>query len=131
MGEVSYFEYQVPEEGITISLRRQEGSASLFASNKLQNPNAAFYDYRIDGNGEVFVDLEELLGGGDGSSSQEEEEDKRKRREVEVRLIGNTTLYVSVEGIGDTLNVFQIETSFGNTGVLACTSMLICYTITV
>lgn len=106
MGEVSYFEYQVPEDGITLTLRRQEGTASLYASDKLQNPNSAFYDYRIDGEGQVYVDPEELLV----STAS----DRRKRESV--TLIGNTTLYVSVEGIGDVINTFEIEATLGNTG---------------
>ena len=108
---MSHFQYLVPEEGITFTLIRQEGSASLFASNKIQNPNTALYDYRIDGAGEVFVDVEELLG-------------DRERRDVEsvdgdggdtVSLSGGELLFVSVQGTGKTTNSFQIQTSLGNT----------------
>lgn len=107
MGEVSFFEYQVPEEGITLTLRRQQGSATLYASNKLQNPNSALYDYRIDGEGQVYVDPEELLSVAVSN--------RRKRESV--TLLGNvTTLYVSVEGIEDVINSFEIEASLGNTG---------------
>lgn len=108
MGEVSFFEYQVPEEGLTLTLRRLEGTANLYASNKVRNPNSAFHDYRIDGEGRAFVDLGELLGGeGDG---------RRRRRQSGVVLLGNTTLYVSAEGIGDLINSFEIEATLGNTG---------------
>ena len=99
MGEVSFFEYQVPEEGLTLTLRRLEGTANLYASNKLRNPNSAFHDYRIYGEGQAFVDLGELLSGEGG-----------------VVLLGNTTLYVSAEGIGDLINSFEIEATLGNTG---------------
>lgn len=110
-GDVSFFEFQLPVEGMTVSLLRQEGSASLFASDKVRIPNSAFYDYRIDGDGEVFVDLEELLGG-DGGAGQ-----RRKRSEDIEIVFSNTTLFVSVEGTGE-INMFQIRTSVGNTGML-------------
>lgn len=109
-GDVSFFEFQLPVEGMTVSLLRQEGSASLFASDKVRIPNSAFYDYRIDGDGEVFVDLEELLGE-DGGAGQ-----RRKRSEDIEIVFSNTTLFVSVEGTGE-INTFQIRTSVGNTGM--------------
>ena len=99
--ETSFFEYEVPDEGMTVTLVRQEGTASLFASSRVQNPNSALYDYRIDGEGEVFVDLEELIG-------------ERERRESGSEG-GPTMLFVSVEGAGMETNSFQIMTSAGNT----------------
>ena len=97
---MSYFEFQLPVDGLTISLMRQQGSVSLFASDKLRNPNSAFYDYRIDDEGEVFVDYELLA--------------KRQRRDVSEVTISNSTLFVSVEGIANISN-FQIVASLGNT----------------
>ncbi len=109
-GETSYFEYQVPPEGITVSVVRQQGRASLFASNKIQNPNAAFYDYRIDEEGEVFVNLEELLR-------------ERERRGTEddgseptgSSLRGGDVLFIAVQGTGNKSNTIEIRTSLGNT----------------
>lgn len=95
-GELSYFEYQIPDEGMTVILRRKQGSASLYASNKVQNPNAAFFDYIIEEEGDFFVDLGLLLSGGG------------------VTVFSNTTLFVSVEGISDVVSSFQILTTVGN-----------------
>lgn len=110
LGETSFFEYQVPEEGMTVTLLRQQGSASLFASNKVQNPNSAFYDYRIDGEGEVFVDLQELLGDREKRDLESDDDDDDGAKRI------SSVLFVSVEGIGNTTNSFQIRTSTGNTG---------------
>ena len=83
---------------MTVTLMREQGSASLFASNKVRNPNSAFYDYRIDGDGQVYIDLEDLLR-------------NRERRDAE----NGNLLFVSIEGIGNQTNTFQITTSAGNT----------------
>lgn len=87
---------------MTVTLLKQEGSTTLYASGKLQNPNSALYDYRIDEEGEVFVDLGELIGG-------------REKREVIAGTVNGTVLYISVKGVGDEVNSFQIQTASGNT----------------
>ncbi len=102
-GNVAFFELELPEEGLTISLVKQEGNADLYASDKIRNPNSAFYDFRIEEEGEIYVN-EEVLN------------DLLQKREVVVNFnITNTTLFVSIEGIGEN-NVYQIRTTFGNTG---------------
>ena len=85
-------------------LTRQEGAAILFASNKVRNPNAALHDYRIDGQGEVYIDQGELS------------DNSRKRRQAEgVVDTVNLNLFVSVEGVGSGKNSFQILAQSGNT----------------
>ena len=107
-GDFSYFEYEIPDEGITLTLRREEGTATLYASTKIRNPNSALYDLIIKGEGQEFVKpLVEDRGVGE-----------RKRRELLISpaVIANRTLYVSVEGVGEQVNRFEIEASLGNTG---------------
>lgn len=104
--ETAFFEYEIPEEGMTVILLRQEGTASLFASNRVRNPNSAFYDYRIDGEGEVYVDLQELLR--DRERRDSESDDSRDGSD-------SNMLFVAVEGIEMETNSFQIRTSAGNT----------------
>lgn len=99
--QVSFFEFELPNEGMTISLRRQTGRMMLYASSKVQNPSSAFYEYRIQNEGEVYIDPYRLFF------------NKFQKRET-TGIVLNTTLYVSVEG-GDTSNKFQIRTSLGNT----------------
>jgi hypothetical protein len=96
----------IPEEGITVSLLRQEGSAVLYASGRVRNPNSAFYDFRIDSEGEVYVDPQELFGDRGRRDSEDESSDSEG---------GLNMLYVSVEGMGSEINSFQITTSTGNT----------------
>ena len=102
-GQQSFFEFDIPKEGVTISLRRQEGRMTLFASDKIQNPNSAFYDYRIDNEGEIYIDSLSLFL------------NKYQKRQSSEALL-NLTLYVSVEGTGtDEINNFQLWTSKGDT----------------
>lgn len=106
LGETSFFEYQIPEEGMTVTMLRQEGTASLFASSRVRNPNSAFYEYRIDNEGEVYIDLQELFGDREERDSDREDSDDGSARNI---------LHVSVEGTGMEINSFQIRTSAGNT----------------
>ena len=101
--ETSFFEYSIPEEGITVKLLQQEGTASLFASSRVRNPNAAFYDFRIDGKGEVFVDPTELFGDWERRNSDSDVGDD------------GSGLNMLFEGTGRETNSFQILTSTGNT----------------
>ncbi len=104
-GNVAFFEVNLPDEGLTISLVKQEGNADLYATDKIRNPNSAFYDFRIKEEGEIYVN-EEVLNG------------LFQKREVVVNFnITNTTLFVSIEGTGEN-NVYQIRTTYGNTGKL-------------
>lgn len=96
-GQVSFFEYDLPEEGMTISVHRQEGGMTLFASDKIRNPNSAFFDYRIVNEGEIYIPSSSLI---------------QKRELTENPL--NVTLYVSVQGTGKT-NIFQLFTAEGDT----------------
>lgn len=97
-GEVSFFEYLLPVQGMTISLEVEEGgSAALYASSQLMNPSAAFYDYMLqtDSSAQVYVDPGVL---GDSGIVKRE----------------TTALYVSIEGLEES-NSFSLETAVGDT----------------
>lgn len=102
-GEVSFFNYQVPEDlsSLKLTLRMFSGEASLYASSKLQTPNSALYDYAISGEGEVNVSPRNLLPQGPFVGAPEQ--GKRSFR----------TLYVSVKGAGYTTSSMQVEASPG------------------
>ena len=112
---MSYLEYTVPEGGMTLTLLRQEGTVSLFASNKIQNPNSAFYDYHINGEGQVFVDLEDLPGERERRQAGNDAEGGVIIGDSVITLREGDLLFVSLEGIGAATNTFQIEASLGNT----------------
>ena len=99
-GQVSFFEFELPEEGMTISLHRQEGRMTLYASDKLRNPNPAFYDYHIMNEGEIYVDINPSK--------------PITKREQPDEILLNVTLYMSVKGTGETNN-FKIYTYKGDT----------------
>lgn len=88
---MAYFKLSIPTEGVIVRLVKQVGHARLFASDKFGNPNPAFYDYNIDEEGEILV---EMLANSD-----------RKRF-----LQHGSTLYITVKGI-DVANSFQVQIS--------------------
>ena len=90
-------EVPIPVEGMTITMWRIEGSATLHASKSMHNPNSAFYDYKIVDEGELFV----------------ESLHDRQKRQIEEGS-NNTLLFVSVEGHENGTH-FHLNTSVGNT----------------
>ena len=106
-GEVSFFQYQLPTQGMTVHLDVQEGSVVLYASSTIQNPNEALYDYRLetDSSADVFLDPVTLEGRPQVVAN--------KRRQVGDSFT-NTTVYISIEGEED-INSFVLETTFGDT----------------
>ena len=92
-GEIKYFTYPFPDEGLTIKLDVDEGSAVLYASDIIQTPNEALYDWKIetDGYSDVFLDPTELG-----------------------RPVAGDSVFVSIEGL-QASNSFAIDTTFGDT----------------
>ena len=76
---MAYFAFEVPANGITITLWTQQGSTIAFGTDKIQHPNSAFYNFSITNAGII----------------------------VHERGQGCKTLFVSVEGL-ETLNSFQL-----------------------
>lgn len=112
LGRVSYFQYELPEEGMTLRLNVAAGRVVLYASTRIPNPNSALYDIRIetDSTEDVFVRPEDLVQN-DGVIRV------GRRKRLEGGGQGNSTgtmIYVSIEGLRDD-NSYILETTFGDT----------------
>ena len=109
LGDLSFFQYQLPTSGMTLRLEGDSGRVVMYASSRIRNPNSAFHDYSYDSRvdrGGLYVSPEMLRGG------------QRGRRQTSVMEMSgnltNTTLYVTVQGLEET-NAFRLLTTFGNT----------------
>lgn len=112
LGRVSYFQYELPEEGMTLRLNVAAGRVVLYASTRIPNPNSALYDIRIetDSTEDVFVSPEDLVQN-DGVIRV------GRRKRLEGGGQGNSTstmIYISIEGLRDN-NSYILETTFGDT----------------
>ena len=117
LGQVSYFQYQLPEEGMTLRLNVAIGRTVLYASTRITNPNSALHDIHLvtESSADVFVSPADLLrelgdmelgGVGRGRRSNVEEEGEG--------VFTDVTVFVTVEGLQGN-NSFVLETTFGDT----------------
>ena len=62
--QTAYFQYTLPEEGLTLRLEVETGLIVCFASNRIENPNEALYDFRVETNSsaDVYISLDDLQG---------------------------------------------------------------------
>ena len=49
-GELSFFQFSLPAQGMTFQLQVQQGRVVMYASSQIRNPSAALYDVRLHGN---------------------------------------------------------------------------------
>jgi len=58
----AFFQFALTEEGLTLKLDVQIGFIVLFASSKIQNPNEAFYDWRLEtrSSADVYISQDDL-----------------------------------------------------------------------
>ena len=100
--QAAFFQYTLPEEGLTLRLEVEIGLIVLFASNKIRNPNEAFYDWRLEtrSSADIYISLEGISSIG-------------KRQVVQS---ANTTIFVSIEGQSVTNN-FTLNTTYGDTTI--------------
>ncbi len=103
-GEFSFFQFLLPTMGMTLRLQTQRGRVVVYADDSIQNPNAAFYDYKLEtgSNSEVYIDPG-ALGIDHGTRKRQASADATE-----------TTIYVSLEGI-DESNSFELESNVGDT----------------
>lgn len=101
--QVAYFQFTLPDEGLTLKLEVQTGLVILYASNKIQNPNEAFYDWRLETSSstDVYISPDDL-----------EESSSLTKRQVLQSL--NTTIFISIEGQSG-INNFTLNTTYGDT----------------
>lgn len=78
------------------------GLIVLFASNKIRNPNEAFYDWRLETRSrtDIYISLEGISPIG--------------KRQVLQSV--NTTIFVSIEG-QSLINNFTLNTTYGDTTI--------------
>ena len=114
-GQISYFQYQLPEEGMTLELTVTKGRAILYASTKISNPNSAFHDFSFetDSSVDVFLSPEDLVKSDNNidigiNKRDVEEEEQRKRNFTDIKV------FVSIEGL-DKNNSYVLDTTFGDT----------------
>ena len=124
-GSVSYFQYELPDEGMTLRLNVAAGRVVLYASTRVQNPNSALYDLRLETESteDIFISprdfVEEGEGGGDTDSSMAGV--GRRRINLEERERDVMMIFVTVEGLEQS-NSYVLETTLGDTS----TSELLC-----
>ena len=89
--QTAFFQYTLPEEGLTLKLVVETGLIVCFASNRIEIPNEAFYDFRVEtsSSADVYINLDNLQ---DNSS----------------------TIYISIEGQSG-INNFTLNTTSGDT----------------
>ena len=89
--QTAYFQYTLPEEGMTLRLEVETGLIVCFASNRIENPNEALYDFRVETNSsaDVYISLDDLQG-------------------------NSSIVYISIEGRSGRNN-FTLNTTSGDT----------------
>ena len=90
--QTAFFQYTLPEEGLTLRLEVETGLIVCFVSNRIENPNEALYDFRVETSriSDVYISLDNL---------QEN---------------SSTTIYISCEGRSG-INNFTLNTTSGDT----------------
>ena len=102
-GQVSFFQFSLPVEGMTFKIDITSGSVVIYGSNKIRNPNEAFHDFQLtSSNREIFIHT----GFFQGRSSP--------INTCQASNITNTTVFVSIEG-QSAVNAFTLNTTLGNT----------------
>ena len=99
----SFFQLDLPQEGITISIDVMEGHVVLYASNKIQNPNEAFYDFKLEVDstiGDLYMSSSDFLDPLTGL----------KKRQTTASSI---TVYFTIQG-KKAINDFSMNTTMGD-----------------
>ena len=94
IGEVSYFVYNLPEEGMTLRVEILDGFVVIYISTKVRNPNEALYDFKLvtSTTTDVFIPPPKT----DSPAND------------------TTKVYISIEG-HSTLNRFVLNTTYNDT----------------
>ena len=106
-GELSFFQFSLPAQGMTFQLQVQQGRVVMYASSQIRNPSAALYDVRLETDSTASVYL-------DPSDFEDNAPDPSSRKRQATAMFTNTTIFVSVEGL-NTINNFMLDTTFGDT----------------
>ena len=109
-GEVSFFEYMLPVSGMTIHLDVFQGTLILYASDQIRNPSGALYDYRVQTSASESADVYIGSGVSDPTVTSGTSPLRRHFASDDIHI-----LYVTIEGLGNGRNTFQLDTAYGNT----------------
>ena len=96
-GNINYYQYYFPTNGITFTLNVGIGTINCYASDRFQNPNEERYDWKIvvSGYADFFIDpnlLDRTLG---------------------------SDIYVSLQGV-ESSNTFMLGSTTGDTRGSTC-----------
>ena len=79
--QVSYFQFEVPVEGVSITLSGSQGRMVLYGSYNSPNPSSALHEYSLENSGDIYIEPSASV---------------IQKRQI---LQSNATLYASVEGL--------------------------------
>ena len=121
-GEQARFQLDIPEVGLTIRLSIETGHVVVYASTKIPNPNAAYYDWKLEcddvGGCDFFVDPQDLdivrILAEDTKRTLKRQVNETSHESGSEVVYSNFTLYLVTEGI-EKNTTFVIETTFGDT----------------
>ena len=94
--EVTFVQLSLPNDGLTISIDVTVGAIVSYGSNKIQNPNEAFYDFKLSNSRpEIFVTTDTFDS-------------------VKIVNFTNIMIYISIQGQSAS-NQFTMNTTIGDT----------------
>ena len=100
--EASYIQLDLPVDGMTLRLNVSQGSVVMYGSNKIQNPNEAFYDFKLSNNQpKIFVTGKTFFP-------------SITKRQISTNNTDDITIYISIEGQSASNN-FTLNTTIGDT----------------
>ena len=100
--EASYIQLGLPVDGMTFRLDVSQGSVVMYGSNKIQNPNEAFYDFKLSNNQpEIFVTDKTFFS-------------SITKRQILTNNTDDITIYITIEGQSESNN-FTLNTTIGDT----------------
>ena len=102
--EVTFIQVALPDGGMTLSIDVTVGVVVTYGSNKIQNPNEAFYDFKLSNSRpEIFVTTD-TFG---------------------IANFTNITIYISIQGQSAS-NEFTLNTTIGDTTTVTGIQHAIC-----
>ena len=104
-GEVTFLQMSLPDDGLTITIDVNEGSVVMYGSDKIQQPNEAFHDFKLTNEKPEIYLTEEIFGKNTSTIVS--------KREATTDSTG-ITIYISIQG-QSMVNNFTLNTSIGDT----------------
>lgn len=101
----AFYQFALPEGGATVKIDVETGSVVLYASNTIQNPNEALYDYKLEtsSSSDVYISPDDF-----------EDTTSITKRQAMPPANTNITIYISIEGQSG-INSFSLNTTYGDT----------------